>query len=307
MKRWYLVCCLILPAQQLLSWTGIEHQGMTKSAAKAVLKLNDAKLIAAVQVPVEFSVTSNLWSTAMGGAGDAGIIGAYIGGIVDLALSADRMNINTTMSYPPQDQVMTELSLIMQCGYDPDKYEKDAAVFGDGQVIITHMYTPTGIGFADYYTEFFYDKAVAAYKAGKRLLALAYLGYAGHYLTDAALPTHDEADYLNMKNLLGQAFLHGQFEDWIEDNWETGYNFQASADSVTAAPVPVCDIAAMVRSMALESAPDYAEWLEAWGSYANSWPEDKDKLAGLVRLTIRRCVPRLAGLYIKFKSETGFK
>ena len=296
------VCCLAIHVQLLLAWTTIEHKGMAKSAEKVVLHLDSTKHISSVQVPVKFDVMSNIATLVFAGAGDAGMIGAFIGSIVDLGLSEAKMKINTTMTYPPpKTKSWTEDSLIMQACYDPDTYEKDAAVFGDGKVIITHMYTPNGIGFADYFTEYFYDKAVTEFKSGQRLKALAYLGYAGHYLTDAALPSHDEADYLNMKNIMGQAILHSEFEDWIEDNWNSV--FQATSDSAAEAPMTICDIGASVRSMALESAPDFAEWLTAWGSYLNTSPADPDKMAELTRRTIYRCVPRLAGLYLKFKTE----
>jgi len=295
------ICLWVVHAQLLFAWTTIEHKGMAKSAVKAVLHLDDTKQIYSVQVPVKFNVVSNIATLVFAGAGDAGMIGAFIGGIVDLSLSEDRMKIDTKMTYPPKNTIMSEVGLVMQACYDPDNYERNAAIFGDGKVIITHMYTPNGIGFADYFTEYFYNKAVTEFTNGQRLKALAYLGYASHYLTDAALPSHDEADYLNMKNLMGQAMLHSNFEDWIENNWDDV--FQATSDSAAEAPMTICDIGASVRSMALESAPDFAEWLAAWGSYLNSYPADSDKMAELTRRTIYRCVPRLAGLYLKFKTE----
>jgi len=155
-------------------------------------------------------------------------------------------------------------NIIAVAGSDPDSIDEGTSLIAKGECLIGHIYAPNGIGFADVMVELFYDKAVAVWKAGYENRAYVYLAYASHYFEDAGIPLHAEADYRNLSTLQWQLSYHSATEAWVSDNWET-HNFQTVADSAAKVPMPICDIGAAVRSLAMEIYPDIAEWNKAWG------------------------------------------
>jgi hypothetical protein len=302
-KITFLLLIILCQTQSSFPWGGTTHRGMTKAAAEAIIPLLDDKPDS-FSVAVKYNMMIDFFQTIFKGMGTeaSGLLFSAIGAIADLAISEDRYDIDTTMKYGN----MTELEIISEAGQDPDDFDDGTGIFGNGKCLVGHMCAPNGLGFADYMVNFFYEKAVASYKKGKRLEALVYLGYACHYLVDVGLPVHAEANFLNQKNIQAQWEIHSKIEDWISNNWE--YSFQKIADEAAKAPLPVCDIQAMVRSLGLETYEKLSEWYKAWDvSSANtSEPRYKSDFMALVKEQIWRTVPRASGLFLKFKKEVNY-
>ena len=241
------------------------------------------------------------------GIGPVGLVCSAIGAIADVAVSEDRYSIDTQMVYDDS----LEIDIITRAGEDPDTFDDKTGVFDKGMVLLGHMYGPNGLGFADYMTEFFYNEAVKSYKKGKRVEALVYLGYASHYMVDVAIPVHAEADYLSQDNLTPQFELHSKIEKWPSENWTTKFgdeSFDDTAQKAAKVPMPVCDIQATVRSMGLETYQKLSRWYKAWdvNSATPDEPKYKSEFINLVREQLWMCVPRVSGLFLKFKKEVNY-
>lgn len=301
--------CILLLATQSFPWGGTTHRGMTKAAAKEILQLSDTGTATTLSVKVKYDMSIDFFQTIMKGMSTelSGLLLSGIGAIADYGLSKDRYQIDATLTYTNQ----IELEIITEAGQDPDDFDDQTGIFGAGKCLVGHMYAPNGLGFADYMVDYFYKKAVASYKAGKWTEALVHIGYASHYLVDVGLPIHAEADFLNQKNIQMQYNIHSKMEDWIANNWKT--LFQSVADEAAKEPLPMCDIPATVRSLGLETYQKASEWYKAWDLSAeegkdptNFGPRYKDNFIDLVNEAIYRCVPRMSGLFLKFKQEVNY-
>lgn len=291
-----LICLFISPAV-LYCWSSASHKGMTRVAAKEIFKL-DTVSVKNLSVKVDYNMFIDFFRTILKGTGGMeGMLLSSVGLIIDASISENQYNIDTTMTY----KNTTEIKMIAEAGQNPDKFDDKTAVFGDGKCLVGHMYAPNGLGFADYMTEYFYKEADTAYTDGKTQLAYAYLGYASHYLVDVAVAVHAEADFLNQKNLQLQWDLHSTIEDWIANNWNK--YFDKTAIEAAKYPMPVCNIPATVRSLGLETYPHLAEWYQAWGISSRKSPKNLKKFNKLVEEAIWRCVPKVSGLFLKFKQN----
>ena len=293
-------------------WSYYSHVGMTRAAARYVFNLDTtstAPKIGEFTVIIKYEMHIDFAKTVGKNLGFfGGLLESFIGSIVDMKLSEDKFKVNETMTYPPPKKkyLNTLDKIIAEAGSHPDDFDKKTGLIGEGDMLLGHIYAPNGIGFADYMVEFFYNKADTAYQKGKKNEAFVYLAYASHYLVDAGIPVHAEADYRNINVLQWQLKYHSYTEKYVSENWK---KYQATADSAAKVPMPVCDIRAMVRSLAMETYPDIAEWNHAWGSKGGGeyktgdQPANQKRFDELVRQEIWRCVPRVSGLFMKFKQE----
>jgi len=304
MKKIILITlCLLIGTTSIYPWSGASHRGITRAAAKAVFTLDTVTKVQ-LSVPVKYDMSDKADFGATIGMGFGGTFGsvfsAFIGSIIDQTVIASRFKVDTTMKYNS-----TMDSIFTLAGSEPDEYDATTGLIGNN-CLLGHACAPNGIGFCDLMAQLFYNKAVDAWKNNKKNLALVYLGYASHYMEDAGIPVHAEADYNSLSSLQWQWTYHNFLEGWIANNWS---KYQATADSAAKVPMPVCDIPATVRSLALEANPDIAEWNHAWGYSPGGEQADYKKPANevrfdeLVRQAIWRCVPRIAGLFMKFKTE----
>ncbi len=297
----YLIVLILYFPSSSFCWNRNPHREMTKAAAKQVLRLDD-KTLYTVSVKVKYNMLDDFFTTICAGIdmGAGGIISSAIGAIADVAISETKYEIDTSVDIKDS----TELDIMTECGHEPDWFDAGTGLFGEGDCMVGHMYTPNGLGFADYMTDYFYKKAVTSYKAGSKLEGLAYLGFASHYLADVGLPIHEEADYLNQKNIQLQKQLHGAIEDWSETDWPT---LQATVDSAAKCPMPACDIQGMVRGLGLETYPKLAEWYNAWDVKSGlSKPKYESNFRILEKEAIWRIVPRITGLFMRFKKEVNY-
>ncbi len=296
-------------AGQLYAWGGDTHRGMTRAAAKFVFGPFSTVKIDSFFVPVNYSMAANFSKTMMMGFA-GGVFSTFVGLTLDNTVFKDDLAVDDTMYYGyPETGPMTVASMFAEAGQDPDNF--DGEVLMDGGPKVLHMYSPNGIGYADVMTEYFYNKAKDAISNKDTLKAFVYLGYASHYLADCGIPVHTEMDFINIKVLLWQWKFHHHMEDWISSNWSKKWNmkngsvisFSEEADSAAKVPVPVCDVAGSVRSLSFETYPDLAEWMDAWGNDVNKGPKDEEKFIELVIQEIWRSVPRITGMFMKFKTE----
>lgn len=296
------------------SWIGDAHRDMTESAMKAVLKLDNTKPLKKDTVFIKYDLPMNFAQSIfmnVGLAGGGGIVESFIGFIVDQTVWDDQMEVDTFMVYPPPGKPnMTLYQMVRECGRSPDDFDAKTGLIGEGDCLIGHIITPNGIGFADYLAEHFYNLAVKNYKKNKQK-AYAYLGYATHYIEDAGIPLHTEADWSNIQGLQFQYNFHTYTEKWVDANWS---RYKGTADSAAMAPMPVCDIRAMVRALAYETSPDITQWTQAWGMKGggdwdsddiskNPNPSNIKKFDDVVKRCIWRIVPRVSGLFAKFKQD----
>jgi hypothetical protein len=301
MKKAIVLFCLLIYPVFLYPWGATTHRGMTRAAAKTILKMG-SKPVTNLSVHIYYDLNIDFFQTILKGTGKMeGMLLSSIGAIIDKSISDDKIKVDSTKIY----KNTTEIKMMAEAGQDPDDFDKKTGVFGESTGLIGHIYAPNGLGFADFMTKFFYDKAIKEYNAGKHQRGLAYLGYATHYIVDVAIPVHAEADFLNQKNLQLQWDLHNKLEDWVSDNWNT--YFQVTADSAAKVPMPACDIGAMVRGLGLETYPTLAEWYQAWGLSSNNAPKNLNWFIDLVKESIWRCVPRVSGLFLKFRDAVGYK
>ncbi|MBN1999787.1 hypothetical protein JW935_19685, partial [candidate division KSB1 bacterium] len=217
---------------------------------------------------------------------------------------------DTYMIYPDtakdKKHLNTLYKIMAHAGTAPDDFDGPTGLIGDGEMLIGHIYAPNGIGFADFMTQYFYNEAVEAWKKNQKYHAAVYLCYASHYLEDAGIPVHAEADYRNLDVLQWQLGYHSYTESYVADNWS---KYSATSDSAAAVPMPVCDISSMVRSLAMETYPDVAGWTKAWGYKGGGDYKKGDEPVNvkmfdeLVKQEIWRCVPRVSGMFLKFKTE----
>ena len=66
------------------------------------------------------------------------------------------------------------------------------------------------------------------YMRGDRNTGDWYVGYASHYIEDISFSV------LHSTGSAEMLLHHGDYENWIENNWETGHNFKATVESVSA-------------------------------------------------------------------------
>lgn len=204
----------------------------------------------------------------------------------------------------PSNTKWTALEILTYWASMPDPIDEPTAIAGGG--LIAHMYTPTYIGYGDQMCQKYFDLAVKTYPQEKGK-ALAYLAMAIHYLEDMGIPIHCELDYLNPKQMTWQIYAHNKSEAWVDKNWYL--YFDAVADKAGKDPLPVCDVAAAARSLALASSWE----LENWKSYYGYAPQDPTRPAKekefveVVKLCIKQTVPRIAGLLDFFAIKVGIK
>lgn len=299
----------ILIPQKSFGWGGDSHRGMTRAAAKFVFGPFNTNRIDSFFIPIKYSMAANFSKTMMMGFA-GGIFSTFVGLTLDNLKFKDDLAVDDTMHYGNSETgVMSVITMFAEAGQDPDNF--DGEVLMDGGPKVLHMYSPNGIGYADLMTEYFYDKAKYAISKKDTLSAYVYLGYASHYLADCGIPVHTEVDYINIKVLLWQWKFHHHMEDWISSNWSKKWkmedgsliSFAEVADSAAKVPLPVCDVAGSVRTLSFETYPDLAEWMDAWGNDVDKGPKDQAQFVKLVIQEIWRCVPRITGMFMKFKNE----
>jgi len=92
----------------------------------------------------------------------------------------------------------------------------------------THYYNPDrGTGSAPSETKYYADIAKDKYSSGYKYSAFQNLGYASHFMTDVGNPLHTGKE-------LGQLIsplIHNAYENYVSNNWETGYNFKSIVDN----------------------------------------------------------------------------
>jgi len=281
-------------------WGGDTHRGMTKAAVHAIFGVDST--IVNLSFKVAYDPDAYIATTVlMGFGGNYSPLATFTGLVLDETYVDSKLTVDTTWVY----KNITADSMFTEAGQDPDNIDDETGLAGNGKVLLGHMYTPNGIGYADQMTQYFYDKAVDAYKnKNDKYLAFAYLGFASHYFEDAFIPCHVESYYLDVDNLMFQLHAHSAVESWTSNNWNA--LFQKEAEEAAKYPMPVCDIAATVRSMALETYWDTTPMMKAWGVGSGS-PKDLKRFKQLVNKEIWRCLPRISGMYLKFKEDVNYK
>ncbi len=307
--KYLIVVGLLFVSHTAWSWGYNTHFGLTRAASRYVFNPNRKTQIK-LSVPVKWDMADVDFGKTIGMSMGGGLFESYIGMIIDNAALKDKYKVDMTLDYPYKGSRLamkdsSSMDVIMAvAGTDPDSIDQDTGLLEQGECLFGHSYAANGVGFADVMTEYFYKLAVKTWKSDQKT-ALVYLCYASHYLADAGVPVHAEADYRNIKTIQWQMSFHNSSERWVGENWDT-MKYQAVADSAAQVPMPVCDIASMVRSLAIETYPDLAEWSQAWGYKAGtSTPANIKKLDDMVRMEILRVVPRISGMFIKFKDEVA--
>jgi hypothetical protein len=101
---------------------------------------------------------------------------------------------------------------------------------------------------------YFAQYAKDFYGQGNYQTAFYYLGLASHYLSDVGNPMHTDGEV----NQLANQVPHGLYEDYVQNNWRSGYNYyyyvQNNAGSRT-----VTDPSQAVKSMAAYSNPYFSQ------------------------------------------------
>jgi hypothetical protein len=308
--------CFVLSGSAVFAWSYNSHVGMTGAAAAYVFNLDKsatAPIVKPFSVNIKYDMHVDFGKTAGMGfniSGTGGVLESFVGSIIDMTVIDEKFKVDTTMNYPPpkKPQLNTLYKIMREAGSDPDTYDAKTGLIGRGQMLIGHIYGPNGIGFADFMVEFCYNQAVNAWKQNQKNQAYVFLAYASHYLEDCGIPLHAEADYRNLRSLQMALKYHTFTEDYVSENWQVR-GYQAIADSAARVPMPVCDISAMARSLAMETYPDLAEWNRAWGEKGGGdyqkgdEPVNQKVFDELIRQEIWRCVPRVSGLFMKFKQE----
>jgi hypothetical protein len=305
---------ILFSINMVYSWGYWSHAGMTGAAAREVFNLdtsNTAKKIGTFKVNIKYDMQVDFGKTVgmgLGILGTPGVLESFVGSIIDVTVLKDKFKVDHTITYPPLDKTSwcnTLYKIMREAGAHPDSFDAKTGLIGDGEMLLGHIYAPNGLGFTDIMAEFCYNKAEKAWPK-KKNEAFVWLSYTSHYLVDAGIPVHAEADYRNLHVLQWQIRYHAHTESYISHNWK---KYKASADSAAKFPMPVCDIGATVRSLAMETYPDLAEWNKAWGQKGGGDYEKGDEPANvkkfdeLVKREIWRCVPRIAGLFMKFKMD----
>ena len=302
MKNMLTTLLLLIFVSCAFGWGGDTHRGMTKAAVHAIFGVDST--IVNLSFKVAYDPDAYIATTVlMGFGGNYSPLATFAGLVLDETYVDSKLTIDTTWVY----KNITADSMFTEAGQDPDDIDNETGLAGDGKVLLGHMYTPNGIGYADQMTQYFYDKAVDAYtKKNNKYLAFAYLGLASHYFEDAFIPFHVESYYLDVDNLMFQLNAHSAVESWTSNNWNS--LFQKEAEKAAKYPMPVCDIAATVRSMALETYWDTTPMMKAWGVSAGSGqPKDLERFKQLVNKEIWRCLPRISGMYLKFKEDVNYQ
>ena len=310
----YILIFLLAGCQIAFGWSYNSHVNMTALAAAYVFNLDTsaaAPKVAPFQVRIKYDVHEDFGETvgmSLNLLGTGGILESFVGAIIDVTVLEDKFKVDTIMTYPPpkKPSVNTLYKIMKEAGSDPDTYDARTGLIGRGEMLVGHIYGPNGIGFADFMAQFCYNQAVKAWKQNQKNQAFVFLAYASHYIEDCGIPVHAEADYRNLDVLQWQMGYHSFTEDYVADHWMEKY--QATAAEAAQVPMPVCDIGAMVRSLAMETNPDIAEWNKAWGQKGGKYnpgdqPANQKKFDELVKQEIWRCVPRVSGLFMKFKQE----
>ncbi|MFO7966951.1 MAG: hypothetical protein R6U44_05070 [Archaeoglobaceae archaeon] len=91
----------------------------------------------------------------------------------------------------------------------------------------THYYNPdTWTGGAPGECDYYADEAKDYYSSGSYYSAFKNLGYSSHFLTDVGQPLHTG---LESWQALYRS-VHFDYEEYVMENWETGYNFKSVID-----------------------------------------------------------------------------
>ena len=95
-----------------------------------------------------------------------------------------------------------------------------------------HYYDPEakqGLGAANAYT--YAIQAKSYYGKGQLQNAYTYLGYSSHFFADLSNPLHTGQAYQQIKPK--NRWIHSTYEDYVSNNWNSGYKFNNSVSSVT--------------------------------------------------------------------------
>jgi hypothetical protein len=135
----------------------------------------------------------------------------------------------------------TYVSTASQAADDPDSWPQ--RIFGgvelSGYVEIIvhsweHYYNPnTGSGDAPDYARNYANAARSDYLNLSFTDAFTKLGYALHFIQDVGQPLHTGKEYSqyeegNKAGKEGKKSLHALYEDYVSNNWTTGYNFAST-------------------------------------------------------------------------------
>lgn len=104
------------------------------------------------------------------------------------------------------------------------------------------------------------------YAQGNRELGDWYVGYACHFMEDVGIVLHTTFPDFNL------AVHHGDFEDWIDANWNSGHNFSEVVESVEASEYYSFSDPKRAINQAAKASNWYysAHGKKAWEAYANS-------------------------------------
>lgn len=104
------------------------------------------------------------------------------------------------------------------------------------------------------------------YISGNQDLGDWYVGYACHYISDVSFVLHSTFPNLNM------IFYHSDYEEWIDNNWNTGHNFSKAIDNIsTSLYYTFSDPKAALRNAARASNYSYnSHARKAWDNYMSS-------------------------------------
>ena len=104
------------------------------------------------------------------------------------------------------------------------------------------------------------------YQAGNRDLGDWYVGYACHFMEDVSLVLHTTFPDIPL------ATHHGDYEDWIDNNWTAGHNFAAVVESVSASSYyAFSNPKSAINAAAKSSNWDYSSYgRKAWENYEDS-------------------------------------
>jgi len=305
---------IFLSSNIVYPWGYWSHAGMTGAAAREVFNLDASKTATKIdtfKVNIKYDMQVDFGKTVgmgLGILGTPGVLESFVGSIIDVTVLKDKFRVDHTMTYPVLDkkkEVNTLDKIMREAGTHPDSFDAKTGLIGEGDMLLGHIYAPNGLGFTDIMAEFCYNNAVKAWMKNEDE-SFVWLSYASHYIVDAGIAVHAEADYRNLHVLQWQLRYHTFTEKYVSNNWK---KYKATADSAAKFPLPVCDIGATVRSLAMETYPDLAEWNKAWGQSGGGDYQEGDEPANVkkfdevVKREIWRCVPRIAGLFMKFKED----
>lgn len=169
---------------------------------------------------------------------------------------------------------------------DPDSYESGLDSAFNQQWSHAYLYSPFGFWVWGDANETFDDcitgrlarqlegpeckdggSASSYYAAGNQTLGDTYLGYATHYISDVGQVLHASDPTLALDMLIE----HFAFEDWVNNNWTAGHNFQATV-AADYYYYPITDLQQAVRNAAWGGSywNSSGPGRKAWNAYRRS-------------------------------------